>query len=117
MVWQTHSLASSGQDHGFQIGRGLNPIYQVSAQLPDRRWRHTGPTRDLAIRKTSGGQIGQEIPDGNRGTSYAAAGAAIAHRIGATGIVPMDPLPHFLRVSSDLTRHAGSVALLGDFIE
>jgi hypothetical protein len=23
MVWQTHSLAPGGQDHGFQTGRGL----------------------------------------------------------------------------------------------
>jgi general nucleoside transport system ATP-binding protein len=25
-VWQTHSLASGGQDHGFQTGRGLVPV-------------------------------------------------------------------------------------------
>jgi hypothetical protein len=25
-VWQTHSLISGGQDHGFQTGRGLNPV-------------------------------------------------------------------------------------------
>ena len=56
--------------------------YQVSAQLPDRRWRHAGPARDLAIRKASGGRIGQEIPGGNREASYAAAGAAITHQSG-----------------------------------
>ena len=33
MVWQTHSLAPSGQDHGFQTGRGLATERSVKSEI------------------------------------------------------------------------------------
>jgi hypothetical protein len=69
-----------------------------AASRPSSETRRPG--RNLAIRKANGERIGQEIPDGNRGGSYAAASAAITHRVGAAGIV--QTAPRFRQVSRQI---------------
>src|SRR3954466_2915312 len=59
----------------------------------------------------------QEVLGGSRGDGYAATGAAIANRVGAAGIVPMNPLHHVVRMSPDPGRYAGGIAPLGYFIK
>ena len=56
---------------------------QVSAQLPDGRRGQAGPARDLAIRKASGGRLGQEILGGSRGGAGFAIIMGVEHLLAA----------------------------------
>src|SRR3954469_23968689 len=82
-----------------------------TAQGPARRWIGSG------YRRGCGGALGASRQGRLRSPSKGGAGALIGQRLGAAGVVEMQPLHHRLRVTARALGNARGAALLSDFIE